>query len=153
MDIKRSILAQLKPLAEMDSQTLWDTLLSRLFDATPTRIKKNIVSPFLSEEKVQSTKCELPSQVSLGEYDSWRCCCINTYHLCTTFLIDFDVSGAGGPEDLNTAIIKQLVCMTLRVPMICLCTIVIVYLTCCRCYMSSNMPSITVMFVLAMNTI
>lgn len=99
-DIKCSTLAQLKPLAEKDSQTQWNTFLSRLFDATPTRIKKNIVSPFLSKEKVQSTKCELPSQVSLGEYDSRRCCCINAYHLCTTFLIDFDVSGAGRPEDL-----------------------------------------------------
>ena len=67
----------------------------------PTRIKEDIVAPFLSEDKVGCAKCKFPSLVILRECDSWRCSSIQAYHLCAISIIYPDVTGACGPEELG----------------------------------------------------
>ena len=73
----------------------------------PTRIKEDIVAPFLSENKVGCAKGKYSSLGILWEYDIWGCSSIQAYHFCAISIIYPDVTGACGPEELSNLNIAE----------------------------------------------
>ena len=84
-----------------------DTICLYQHAHAPTRIKEDIVAPFLSENKVGCVKGKQSSLGILWKYDIWGCSSIQAYNLCAISIIYPDVTGECWPEKLGEVKIKD----------------------------------------------